>query len=141
MKKLTVVFLVYVLFVGIAYAANSVWFKQTLVVPNGDIVLYTNSEKTTLIEDASDQFLSGLWHWNDATHSFNATIYVYNNGTSTVDINVTSSIASPWTFEFKVVGGASGLAPGDGRDIKLAVVNQDAIADDTTGSFRVTVSA
>jgi len=138
-KKVTktiIATLVTMLLACIALAATQLWFHQQLSVPEGSIKLYQENQVTE-IASGSDQ--KAIWTWYSATRSFNATIWVYNDGASTVNVEITySGLAAGWTF--KSTGDTSKIEAGAWRQVSLSVSNQNAMAGDVTGDFTITTS-
>jgi hypothetical protein len=139
-RTATLAFLAFLIFTMIAYATTLWSFNQNLSVPIGSLALYSDSGGTTQIGDGSNQSLTGLWHWNG--NGWNATVYVKNNGTSSINFAVNiSGYTVGWHAGYAAVGGQSGLFIGEIRAINLWIYSSPPpVSGQPTGSFTVTVS-
>lgn len=137
-------FLAFLILAAIAYAATNFWsFNQNLSVPSGSVILYSDSAGTTPIGYGSNQSLTGLWRWNGG-NGWNATVFVKNNGTSSINFAVSiSGYAASWHAGYAVVGGQSGLLIGEIRTINCWIYygsSPPPVSGTSTGSFTITVS-
>jgi hypothetical protein len=81
-----------ILLIGItllSYSAYALYttlsWTQTLTVPPGSFIVY-RSDGTTVINQSSDQ--TSIWAWYPATHSFNATVMIKNDGPAYIHVAV-----------------------------------------------------
>jgi len=134
-KKAVIATLLTILLATTAYATTQLFsFYQTLTVPSATLEFY-RADGVTKITSESNQ--SEIWSWNEATKSFNATIYIKNVGHSTIGIVTfnASELSTGWTFSY--TGNLTNIAPGETRMVQLSVANPNAVAGDSTGEFYI----
>jgi hypothetical protein len=114
----------------------TVTWTQNPQVPDSLFQVY-EADGITPINNSFNE--TAIWTWNGATHSFNATIIIYNEGTANINVNVIiSGLASGWTaYGF---GTQNTIAPAQDRTVNLSIVNASALAGSYVGLFSITVS-
>jgi hypothetical protein len=121
-------------FAGFVYALTTLSWTQNPQVPTGSFIAKYG---TTPIEPSSNQ--TSIWTWNGATSSFNTTITIQNDGTSTINVAVTHSGLDPmWTPNG--FGTQTSIAIGDTRLVNLSIIKPSALSGEYVGSFTITMT-
>ncbi len=136
-KVLTVVYIGFLVSLGLAYGAVSLTFHQNPVVPTSEGIEVYRSDATTQIATGSDQ--TSIWTWDSENSRFAATIKVKNTGNTNVGVSIAfADLSAGWTGSTS--GSLSNIAPDELRSVDLYVANPSALGGGSAGDFSVTVS-
>lgn len=122
-------------FAGFVYALTTLsWTQNNLQVPTGS---FTAKYGTTVITQGSNQ--TDIWTWNGTASSFNTTITIQNDGTSTINVAVAHSGLDPlWTANG--FGTQASISIGGTRQVNLSINKPSALSGEYVGSFTITMT-
>ena len=130
-----------VLLIGIILVSYSVYglttlsWTQKLTVPLGNFIAY-RSDGTTEITNGSNQ--TDIWTWNGATYSFNTTIIIKNNGTSTINVKVEATLDPFW--KSNGFGTQTLIVWNSSRTVNLSIYNINATSGQSVDPFNITMT-
>jgi hypothetical protein len=121
-------------FASFVYALTTLSWTQNPQVPTGSFIAKYG---TTVITQDSNQ--TDIWTWNGATSSFNTTITIQNDGTSTINVKLDYSGLNPlWTPNG--FGTQASIPIGGTRLANLSIVKPSALSGEYVGQFTITMT-
>ena len=132
--KVAIALLASAILLGIAWAATTFTFVQTLNVPPLKDIQTYKSDGTTQLADGSD--LSTLWSWDSVNKQFTLALVIKNVGTTTVTTSIGSSdTPGGWTLTST---GTGSLAPTASQPVTVQLANPSAVSGGVP-TFHITV--